>query len=135
MKDPNQHILETALAVQAQCNAMDVEDKEARLEKAVELGELGAFSNRAISKIVGVSSVTIDKHRAKSDRSGGRFDPDSLSLIYDLWSEYANGGQPTRLTATVLGLNSALLVSRLTGVPTTTLKRWAAIGREEQNAS
>lgn len=121
----NQHPLEVALAIQ---NKAKGANKEVRMALATDLGELQIFSNRTIGLILDLDYQSVKASTHKTDKTGGRFNPEALSLIYDLWSEYTQQGvRNKQLASTIVKLGiSPDYLSKLTGIPATTIRRWVA---------
>lgn len=118
-----EHPIEVALAIHNKVT--QGAEQEAREHYAVQLGELGLFSSRSIALIVDLSYHTVGRLTGKKDKTGGRFNPEALPLIYDLWAEYNQGGRNRKLAATIvkLGISPSYLAT-ITGIPSTTLSRW-----------
>lgn len=111
-------------------------DAEAMAKRAIELAQFGVFSNRNIALITGLSYEAVLKMAPKSSKLGGRFNPEALPLIYDLYLAHSRGGKDPKLACTIVrhGVSSGFL-ERLTGVPSTSVDRWVAQRKETEKAN
>lgn len=50
-----------------------------------DLGATGIFSNRVIGRIVGLDAESVCEITGKTDKTGGRLNPESLPMLYDAW--------------------------------------------------
>ena len=97
--------------------------RQQRVDDAVALGETGVFSNSNIGLIVGLDVALVGSLTGKTDRSGGRFNPQALPVIYDLWISWARGRTfdvITVRTAVNAGV-SPRMIEKLTTIPKSTL--------------
>jgi hypothetical protein len=103
----------------------DLEVKDVATVDAIGLGQAGMFSNRHIAAITGLSVDLVCDIVKKSDKTGGRFNPESLPLIFDLWLEYVDGGTNPQLISTIVNSGTSVgFLARLTDIPATSLSRW-----------
>lgn len=83
--------LQQALAAWGRNSQQD--DRQGRADDAVELAETGMFSVRQILLITGLPTTfgyaLLSDYR-KGGREGGRFNPESLDDIYQLWLQVAS---------------------------------------------
>lgn len=110
-------------------------DEQGRLDAAIALAEWGVFSARQISAITGVHWWKAAEKSAKTDRTGGRLNPETLPDLMALSQARARGEMAPDAARRILeGGTTATVASRLTNVPETTLKRWAARVPKEEAA-
>lgn len=95
------------------------------VEAAASLAEHGIFSRRAIVAITGLSYRQVAKVVTKTDRSGGRLNPEVLGDLVRLAEARDRGQMDVFAAQRALSGTSASFASRLTGVPISTLARWA----------
>ncbi|WP_406245816.1 hypothetical protein ACI7YT_12300 [Microbacterium sp. M] len=97
-------------------------DRQQRFDAAVSLAEWKVFSSRQIARIVGISHSTVAQlGGAKTDKTGGRFDPDSLSILCKLAKRRRAGEalDPAEVAEALdIGTGtSPYMASRLTDIP------------------
>jgi len=101
------------------------EYRQAALDSALALGETGMFSKRQIALICDLPLPLVNSTIVKNERTGGRFNPEHLPLIHDLALAFEQGVRDRALCRAIVGKQtSAHMVSRLTGIPLTTVERW-----------
>lgn len=108
-------------------------DRQQQIDDAVALQEWGIFSTNHIIAITGLPVGFGKDLLTKSDKKGGRFNPEALPEIFDLWQAWAQGGRDMRLAASIvnkMGVSAGFL-SKLTSIPEATIKRWAAAYKEQ----
>lgn len=97
-----------------------------QVDDAVALGETKTFSNRHISLITGLDVLFVGELTGKTDKTGGRFNPEALPFIHDLWHQWATAHTADRRTACSIvrqGVSPGML-SRLTGISRSTIYSW-----------
>lgn len=89
----------------------------------IPLAETGVFSNNNIVSITGLTRYRVDQifSKSKKDR-GGRFNPETLVLLVDF-----QAGPTPELARSIVNLGTSTgMMSRLTGVSDSRIKRWLA---------
>lgn len=107
---------------------LDQYDRQQRFDAAVSLAEWGVFSLRQVAKVVGLShSAVAVAVRGKTDKTGGRFDPEALSALVALLRARRKGEHiAPDLVAEALDAGtgtSSYMASKLTGIPRMQLVR------------
>lgn len=133
--------IDKALAAWNNQNRTDDRTDEQRRDvaevDALALGQAGMFSNNQIAAITGLSLKRVCALNPKTDKSGGRFNPQTLPLLLELWVEYEDGGmgrQLGQLVKTIVDSGTSVgTASRLTFIPPTTLSRWLKQHGERRN--
>lgn len=124
--------------VNAAANAYAIRNNLAGREKrplARRLGQHGVFSLNQIAAILGTSTSVIHEEVTKTDRTGGRLNPDTLGLIRDLLEQERIGQPYGFFAAEILRAGtSPLVLERLTGIPALTLRQAARAHEREQQA-
>jgi hypothetical protein len=100
-------------------------DRQALFDAVASLGEWGLFSARSISKITGVDVRTVLKISPKPVRTGGRFDPESLPHLIQLIHLRERGELDIFEARKAVQKTSTYFASRATGIPRSSLLRWA----------
>ena len=119
--------LEEALYVYEHQKSLSKED---RINAAISLGEWKVFSVRQIGAIADLPWWSVEA--SKQDRTGGRLDPRSLAPLLRLKTRRARGESDFDAAAEALSYGtSATVANRLTGIPVSTINRWAAKGVAE----
>jgi hypothetical protein len=107
----------------------DPHDRRAQIhvDDAVALAETDVFSVRNIVAITDLPQTFAYELLHKHNKIGGRLNPETLPLIYDIWLERARGpGDPKAWVRTVLKLGtSQLMLAKLTGIPQASISEWA----------
>jgi hypothetical protein len=105
----------------------DPDNAQPQFDDAAELGETRVFSNRNIAAITGLSTEVVGKITGKTDKSGGRLNPEYLQDAYDMWLDFARDDHvnPEILSRIHNGI-SLRFVAKLTGIPYARLQRTAA---------
>ena len=100
-------------------------DEQQHVEDVIELASFDVFSKDHLIEISGLSKKTVYSLVQKTGKAGGRFNPESLPLIYDLWLEWTQGGRNVRLAKLIVkqGTSPGFL-EKLTGIPRRTITRW-----------
>lgn len=101
--------------------------KQVAVDDAAMLGECGIFSNRNIALITGLEPDFVGEITGKKDKTGGRFNPEALPLIYDLrlqWSLARVVSHGDVRTIVELGVSPGML-AKLTGISRTAIYSWA----------
>jgi len=105
-------------------------DRQGKFDAAVALAEHNIFSARNISQITGLATTTVLRLAPKSEKTGGRFNPESLPHLVRLMHLRANGEVDVReAKAAVDKGTSTTFAARLTGIPTTTFTRYVKEAR------
>jgi len=101
-------------------------DKQAQFDDAVSLGELGIFSNHNIAKITKLNPATVAGLTQKTDKTGGRFTPESMEAIATLGLRWKQQGlvSHSAVASIVDAGTSPNMIALLTGIPRTTIYRW-----------
>lgn len=115
----------------------EVERHQIQLDRAYELADWGIFSNWNIANITGLNIESVAAITGKKDKTGGRLNPESLSLILDLWIEHNRHhrrrdyaiDRRTLVAAVNLGTSCAM-IAKLTGIGRS---RLYAIVQKEQS--
>lgn len=105
----------------------DTLDKQALTDAAISLGEWGLFSCASIVKITGLPRQRVQALLQKSDKTGGRFDPEDLPHLIDLSIANTRGEMNVFAAKRATRGTSTYFAARLTGVPRSTLLRWTEI--------
>lgn len=89
------------------------------IEKAKALNDWGVFSKRNIIQITRLPSWIVHREVSKSNRTGGRLDPDALPMIFDF-----SNSHDTELFKKILDETdtSFRFLCRLAGVPLSTMQ-------------
>lgn len=99
---------------------------EVLVNKIVTLSNYGVYSNRQLSDLVKnkIKHSVIGKHTQKKDKSGGKLAPESLDFIKEFFFSVESSTPDYNLArkATLMGTSQGM-ISRLTGVPQSTLSR------------
>jgi hypothetical protein len=97
--------------------------RQQRVDDAVALGETGVFSNNNIALIVGLDVGMVGRLTGKTDKTGGRFNPEGLPLILDLSLAWrAHKICDAHLVRAIVGAGvSPSIVAKLTGISRGTL--------------
>lgn len=103
-------------------------------DAAVSLAEWNLFSRRAIAKITGLSIRRVLVLAPKSDSTGGRFEPESLESLVKLVHVRERGEMDVFTAREALRTCSSWFASRATGIPRSTLLRWATMAEELEAA-
>lgn len=103
--------------------------RETLLEAAASLGTHGVFSVRGIAAITGLSYRDVARVVHKTDRTGGKLHPAVLTHLARLVEVRERNEADVIAAARALEGVSANYAERLTGIPDTTLRRWAKVGR------
>ncbi|WP_217182678.1 hypothetical protein [Streptomyces sp. AC495_CC817] len=101
-------------------------DRQQRFDAAASLSQWGLFSLRQVGAIAGVSHSTVRKlAKPKSDRTGGKFDPECLELLLDIRRRYARGEdvEPEAVAQLADAGTSLGFAARLAGIPESWLRR------------
>lgn len=101
-------------------------DKPTRIAKVVELGEWGVFSNRQIGIFTGMRIGDVSAHTGKTDTTGGTLKPMALGPILEVMHVKARGETDFYAVKRALDAGtSTIMLSRLTGIPVSTVSRQA----------
>ena len=103
----------------------DQMDRQTLFDAAVSLGEWGIFSNRSITKITGLRPRDVAVLTPKSERTGGRFEPEVLPDLISLARTGERGEMDVFTAKRVLDHCSSYYASRLSGIARSNLVRWA----------
>jgi hypothetical protein len=97
------------------------DDRQPQIDDAVSLGETGVFSNRNIAHITGLDVDFVGELTGKKDKTGGRFNPEALPMIYDIRLQWARARtcDPAAVRLVVNMGVSAGMLSKLTGISRT----------------
>lgn len=99
-------------------------DKEWRVNMMIGLAEWGIFSNSHISAFTGMRPADVGAYTKKRDKTGGKLPGESLEhilqAIYDRNAGEVNDLVILRARQAGAGFG---MMTRLTGIPETTLKR------------
>lgn len=100
--------------------------RAAKVEAAQELAEWGVFSNRHIALFTGLRLADLSTYTGKTDRTGGSLTMESIPHIVKVINLEARGEVDYRAVKRAIDAGcSALMLSRLTGRPQSTLSRHA----------
>lgn len=116
--------LEQALAAWTRYNSPEENsvDQQIRCDDAVALGETRVFSNFAISLITGLDQTFVASLTGKTDKTGGRFNPEDLPTLLEIALEWRRDGfASAQRLGLVVGTTSPSMISKLTGVPRSTI--------------
>lgn len=99
---------------------------QVHVDDAITLAQTGIFSIRNIIAITGLPENFANDLIEKHDKVGGRLNPETLTLMQDLWMERAQRLPIDRTkVSTVLNLGtSQSMLSKLTGIPQQTISAW-----------
>jgi hypothetical protein len=116
--------LEQALA--AWERERDPENRQAQVDDAVSLGETGVFSNFAISLITGLDKEFVGELTKKTDKTGGRFNPETLALIYKVAVQWrtTDACDHGAVREIVTAGTNPIMLSRLTGISRSAIYLW-----------
>jgi len=105
----------------------DPNSQQAQWDDAVTLGETGVFSNSNISLITGLNPDRVASLTGKTDKTGGRFNPEALPFIYDLRIQWARYGVVSHKDVVfILEMKvSANMLAKLTGISRSAIYSWA----------
>ena len=94
-------------------------EREAKLYYAEELHAYGIFSLNQLAKIVRLEPVALTRHGLKPNAGGGRFEPESLSMLVSLRKSKIEGNKlPVNLVATCMESGTSWsCAANLTGIP------------------
>lgn len=130
--------IETALAAYAERRRAEQDDAaeldiEAQETRAVDLAASGFLSKRAIIDITGLPDGRVHRLIEKSERTGGRLNPETLSLIFDVAKTEQDGGpRDHRMLRTICSQGtSANILARFTGISRRTISDIVLRGRGE----
>lgn len=103
-------------------------DLQQRFDAAASLAQWGVFSLRQVGAIVRLSHTTVAKvARAKQDKTGGKFSPECLPLLFELQRAHARGeGIAAADVAAMVDAGSGTsfgFAARLAGISETQLRR------------
>lgn len=101
-------------------------DRQQKADAAVSLAEWGIYSNRHIAKFVGLAPATVNGLVPKTERTGGRLEPEALQptidvLLMRIRGEVDNDKVRVAIAAGV----SVNFLAKLAGIPQRTLARMA----------
>ena len=104
----------------------DTELRQLAVEDAESLFETGVFSIRHIMLITGLPQTFIYELLSRKSRTGGKFNPEALPMLYDLWLQWAQARTcDKRELTTIVKLGvSPLMIERLVGIPKNTVASW-----------
>lgn len=92
-------------------------------EAIATLAAHGLWSRRQIMAITGAGEYRVRLAVGKVDRTGGRFNPDTLDLLLELFEIQDQNEQNPHLIALIIDMGtSARMLSRLSGIPESTVK-------------
>lgn len=95
-------------------------------ETAAAVGVLaaqGLWSKAQIVALSGATSTFVKKNVEKTDHTGGKFNPDSLDLILEMFDLMQAGEKNPKLTAAIVDAGTSVrMLSRLTGRPEPSIK-------------
>lgn len=85
--------------------------REHLINEAIALGEWGVWSNRHIAQITGLRPQLVNELTGKTDKTGGRFDPEALSAIITCCNAKARADIDPALVKAALdaGISASLL--------------------------
>ena len=97
-----------------------------QVDDAVALGETGMFSNRQVALITELDVMFVGSLTGKTDKTGGRFTPEALPFIYDLWQQWALAGVvPHRDVRHIVELGvSPGMLAKLTQISRSAIYSW-----------
>ncbi|MDF2990246.1 MAG: hypothetical protein K0S37_760 [Microbacterium sp.] len=94
-----------------------------RLNAVTTLGKHGLWSLTQIVAISGVPMHDVRRTISKSDHTGGRFNPDTLSLLVEEFELRSSGGLNDALTARIIQEGTSLgMTAKLLGVTPGTIR-------------
>ena len=99
--------------------------KEDTVNRVVELAEWRLFSNSQITTFTGMLPRDVGIYTGKTDRTGGRLEGEALGLILDVIAIKAQNEVDDSAIKKALEGTSSVMLARLTGIPKTTINRWA----------
>lgn len=100
-------------------------DRQVRTDDAVNLLEWGIFSITHVQAITKLPRDYIRALSTKTSHVGGNLNPETLPLLRDLRTAYANGKPAAGIAQQVYERGTKQsMTSALTGVPMATLYRW-----------
>lgn len=107
-----------------------------QLEEAVSiLTRHGIWSMVQIRSITGASTALVYATAGKTDRTGGRFNPDTLELLIEEIALKDSAEVNVRLTHRIAEMGtSTYMIAKLVGTPVATVKYRAARGKELTDA-
>lgn len=128
METDNEKIVKEAAEIYRKRATFDGE----QLDRAVEvLSGHGIWSMTQMAKILGVNIREILARTSKTDKSGGRFNPDTLDLALEELAIAKLGDSNPLLTARIWDMGtSPSFLAKLLGQPVSTVQWRAARGRE-----
>lgn len=128
METDNEKIVKEAAEVYRKRATFDGE----QLDRAVQvLSGHGIWSMTQMAKILGVNIREILARTSKTDKSGGRFNPDTLDLALEELAIAKLGDSNPLLTARIWDMGtSPSFLAKLLGQPVSTVQWRAARGRE-----
>lgn len=105
-------------ALVAWTRVKDPDNRQPQVDDAVALGETGSFSNRHIAHITGLDPNFVNQLTGKTDKTGGRFNPEALPMLNDIRLQWVRARTvDSALVRLVVKIGvSAGMVSKLTGV-------------------
>jgi hypothetical protein len=111
--------LEQATVAWSRSEPDEILRRQIRFDDARSLGEYHVFSNRNIALIVGLDPAVVGKITGKTDRTGGKLNPETLPLLLDAAKAWAYDRTilVSNLTAVVKLGTSWGMACRLTGIP------------------
>lgn len=96
----------------------------------------GLWSRRQIMAITGGTEHAVRSTFTKGDHTGGRFNPDTLDLLLELFELQDMNEQNPHLIAYIVDKGTSVrMLSRLSGIPESTIKWLQGKARAEQAAA
>lgn len=118
--------IELALAAHGRPRDPDDTRSSQQIADAKALAATGLFSIQNIVDITGLPRYYAYSLIEKHDKSGGRLNPETLSIIYDLWYERQHR-QPIdrgKVKLVVGQGTSQHMLAKLTGIPQASISGW-----------
>lgn len=105
-------------------------DKQRQVDSVVALAEWNLFSNQHIAAFTGMRIGDVSEWTGKTDATGGRLKPEALGPIAAYLQSLYRGEIDARLAAQAVSAGVSVgMLSKLSGVPVTTLARRVEKGR------
>lgn len=113
------------------------DDRQPQVDDAVALAETGVFSTRQIILITGLPEKLTYDLVGKTNKEGGRFNPEALPQIYDIWQQRARTeAVDKKLVRLIVGQGvSPRMLAKLTGLAPSTIYTWLKPATNEEGVS